>query len=50
MEPIGIHVRSRQKSLIDRSDALLKLSALAEYGRYRNSILEDAKLRLEEQP
>jgi predicted nucleic acid-binding protein len=47
---IGILVRSRQKSLIDRSDALLKLSALARYGRYRNSILEDAKLRLEEQP
>ena len=46
---IGI-VRSRQKALIDRGDSLLKLSALAKYGRYRNSILEDARLRLEEQP
>jgi hypothetical protein len=47
---IGILVRSRQKALIDHGDALLKLSALAKHGRYRNSILEDAKLRLEEQP
>jgi hypothetical protein len=47
---VGILVRSRQKGLIDRSDALVKLSALAKYGWYRNTILEDAKLRLEEQP
>ena len=47
---LGILVRSRQKGLIDRSDALVKLSALAKYGWYRNAILEDAKLRLEEQP
>jgi uncharacterized protein len=47
---IGILVRSRQKALIDRGEALLKLSVLAKHGRYKNSILEDAKLRLEEQP
>jgi predicted nucleic acid-binding protein len=45
-----ILVRSRQKGLIDQSDALYRLSALAGHGRYRNSILEDAKRRLEEQP
>jgi predicted nucleic acid-binding protein len=47
---VGILVRSCQKGLIDRSDGLVKLSALGEYGRYRNAILEDAKLRIEEQP
>ncbi len=46
---VGILVRSSQKSLIDRSDALTKLAALARYGRYKNSILEDARRRLEEQ-
>jgi predicted nucleic acid-binding protein len=47
---IGILVRSREKGLIDRGDALVKLSALAKFGWYRNAILEEAKLRLEEQP
>ncbi len=47
---IGILVRSYQKGLIDRSGAMVKLSALAKYGWYRNAILEDARLRLEEQP
>jgi hypothetical protein len=45
---VGILVRSRQKGLIDGRDALVKLSALAKYGWYGNTILEDAKLRLEE--
>ena len=47
---VGILVRSRQKGLIDRGDALVKLAALARFGWYRNAILEDAKLRMEEQP
>jgi predicted nucleic acid-binding protein len=47
---IGILVRSRQRGLIGRSEALVKLTALAKHGRYRNSILEDAELRLEEKP
>jgi predicted nucleic acid-binding protein len=46
----GILVRSRQKGLIGRNDAPIKLSALAEYGWYRDAILEDARLRMEEQP
>ena len=43
-------MRSREKGLIERSEALVKLSALAKFGWYRNAILEDAKLRLKEQP
>ena len=47
---VGILVRSCQKGLIERGDALVKLSALAKYGWYRSAILEDAKLQMEEQP
>jgi predicted nucleic acid-binding protein len=43
---VGILVRSREKGLIGRSDALVKLSALAKFGWYRNDLLEEAKLRL----
>ena len=43
---VGILVRSREKGLIGRDDALVKLSALAKFGWYRNEILEEAKLRL----
>jgi|ERR1017187_3427952 predicted nucleic acid-binding protein len=42
----GILVRSCEKGLIGRGDALVKLSALAKFGWYRNDLLEDAKLRL----
>ena len=42
----GILVRSYEKGLIGRGDALVKLSALAKFGWYRNDLLEDAKLRL----
>jgi predicted nucleic acid-binding protein len=45
----GILVRSCERGLIGRGDALVKLSALARYGWYRNAILEDAKLRIEGQ-
>lgn len=44
---IAILVRSREKGLIEREDALAKLSALGKYGRYRSAILDDAKRRLE---
>jgi predicted nucleic acid-binding protein len=47
---VGILVRSREKGLIDRGEALAKLSALSKFGWYRTDILEDARLRLEEQP
>jgi hypothetical protein len=40
-------VRSREKRLLDRSAALAGLSALAKYGRYKNSIIEDARMKLE---
>jgi hypothetical protein len=46
----GILVRSCEKGLIGRGDALAKLSALAKFGWYRNDLLEDARLRLEELP
>ena len=42
----GILVRSCEKGLIGRGDALVKLSALAKFGWYRNDLLEDAKMRL----
>jgi hypothetical protein len=38
------------KGLIDRGDALVRLSTLARHGGYKSSILEDAKRKLEEQP
>ena len=46
---IAILLRSRQKGLIDKDDALARLSSLARHGRYKTSILEDARRRLEEQ-
>jgi hypothetical protein len=46
---LGILLRSREKGLIDLQSALSKLAALARNGRYKGSILEDAKLRLEVQ-
>jgi predicted nucleic acid-binding protein len=47
---IGLLVRSRQKGLIGLDDARFRLSALARYGRYRKSILDDALQRLEAAP
>jgi predicted nucleic acid-binding protein len=44
---LGILLRSREKGLLDRGDALAGLAALAKYGRYKNSIIEDARLKLE---
>jgi len=44
---IGILVRSSQKGSLDRRAALAGLTALARYGRYKHSIIEDAKLKLE---
>jgi predicted nucleic acid-binding protein len=42
-----ILIRCREKNLITLSDALLKLALLTSYGRYRNSIVEDVRTRLE---
>jgi len=44
---MGILVRSCEKSLLDPSDALAKLTALAGHGRYKHSIVEDARRRME---
>jgi predicted nucleic acid-binding protein len=43
----GILVRCREKDLITLSDALLKLALLTIYGRYKNSIVEDVRKKLE---
>jgi predicted nucleic acid-binding protein len=47
---IGILVRSHEKGLLTRSEALTKLATLAKHGRYRESILEDAGRKLEARP
>lgn len=46
---IAILLRTRQKGLIDEDDALTRLSSLARHGRYKRSILEDARRKLEGQ-
>lgn len=43
----GILIRSLEMELIKRSDALEKLERLAHYGRYKSSIIQDARVRLE---
>jgi predicted nucleic acid-binding protein len=47
---MGILVRSREKGLLDLGGAQAKLTALAEYGRYKPSIVEDARRRMELRP
>lgn len=44
---VAILLRSREKGLLDRGAALAGLAALERHGRYRNSIIEDARLKLE---
>jgi predicted nucleic acid-binding protein len=44
---VGILLRTREKGMLDRSAALAGLAALERYGRYKNSIIQDAKLKLE---
>ena len=45
---VGILVRSCEKGLLNHRDALAKLEALAEYGRYKPAIVEDARRRMEQ--
>jgi len=47
---VGILIRGREKGLVEGPDALAKLAMLAKYGRYKNSIIEDARLKLEGRP
>ncbi len=47
---IGILVRSREKELLTVGEALAKLATLAKHGRHKESILEDARRKLEVRP
>ena len=47
---VGILIRSREKRLLEEPDALAKLSSLAKHGRYKDSIIEDARRKLEAKP
>ncbi|MGB2890663.1 MAG: hypothetical protein WBC04_23470 [Candidatus Acidiferrales bacterium] len=47
---VGILIRSREKGLLEEPEALEKLASLAKHGRYRDSIIEDAGLKLEAKP
>ena len=47
---VGILIRSREKGLLEKPDAITKLALLAKYGRYKHSIVEDARLKLEAKP
>ena len=44
---VDILVRSREKGLLDHAEGLTKLAALARFGRYKNSIIEDARQKME---
>lgn len=44
---IGILVRSCENRLLDPDEALARLEALRRHGRYKDSIIEDARLKLE---
>lgn len=47
---VGILIRSREKGLLEESEALEKLALLAKHGRYKVSIIEDARQKLESKP
>ena len=47
---VGILIRSREKGLLEGPDAIAKLALLAKHGRYKHSIIEDARLKLEVKP
>jgi predicted nucleic acid-binding protein len=44
---LAILVRSHEKGLIERGAAVAKLATLATHGRYKNSIIEEARIKLE---
>jgi predicted nucleic acid-binding protein len=44
---IGILIRMREKGLLTMSEAVAKLTALEKHGRYKQSIVEDARRTLE---
>lgn len=47
---VGILIRSQEKGLLEESEALEKLASLAKHGRYKDSIIEDARRKLEVKP
>jgi hypothetical protein len=47
---VGILIRSREEGLPEGPDALAKLALLATHGRYKSSIVADARLKLEAKP
>jgi predicted nucleic acid-binding protein len=47
---VGILIRGREKGLLEGPDAIAKLALLAKHGRYKHSISEDARLKLEAKP
>jgi predicted nucleic acid-binding protein len=44
---IGILIRMREKGLLEAAETLLRLEALAKHGRYKATIIDDARVRLE---
>lgn len=44
---IGVLIRMREKELLTAEEAVAKLATLEKHGRYKQSILADAKRRLE---
>jgi predicted nucleic acid-binding protein len=44
---VGILIRSREKGLPEAPEALEKLALLAKHGRYKDWIIEGARLQLE---
>jgi len=47
---VGILIGIREKGLVEGPEAFEKLARLAEYGRYKSSIIEDARRKLEVKP
>jgi hypothetical protein len=47
---VGILIRSRGNGLLEGLDAIAKLVLLAKHGRYKHSIIVDARLKLEAKP
>jgi predicted nucleic acid-binding protein len=47
---VGILIRSREKGFLEGPEALEKLARLAKHGRYKDSIIEDARRKLEAKP
>src|SRR5579875_1418979 len=47
---VGILIRSREKGFLEGPEALERLARLAKHGRYKDSIIEDARRKLEAKP